>query len=187
MKRVFNEDKTQELTEYDLTLGKLARDKLFVAHHEAVPEVVAQTVEEKVAAYQAEGQSVEQHDGKYFLVVAQYPNGGKDIAEIFPTEAVPAKEAYDEYEDIYVYIPYTENELAAVAANNAISEAKAYLSKTDYIVLKIAEAMSEGNAEEVTALQTEYAEQLTKRKEARAMVNLNEGRIKELEEEKNEL
>ena len=27
-------------------------------------------------------------------------------------EAVPAKDAYDEYEDIQVYIPYTEEELA---------------------------------------------------------------------------
>ena len=111
MKRVFNEDKTQELTEYDLALGKLVKDKLFVAHHEAVPEVAAQTVEEKAAAYQAEGQSVEQHDEKYFLVVAEYPNGGKDLEEIFPTQAVPAKEAYDEYEDIYVYTPYTAEEL----------------------------------------------------------------------------
>ena len=110
-KRVFNQDKTQELTEYDLTLGKLVKDKLFVAHHEAVAAVAAQTVEEKAAAYQAEGQSVEQHDGKYFLVVAQYPNSGKDLEEIFPTEAVPAQEAYDEYEDIYVYKPYTAEEL----------------------------------------------------------------------------
>lgn len=174
MKRVFNEDKTQELTEYDLTLGKLVKDKLFVAHHEAVAAVAAQTVKEKVAAYQAEGQSVEQHDGKYFLVVAQYPNGGKDLEEIFPTEAVPAQEAYDEYEDIYVYTPYTETELAAIAANKAISEAKAYLSKTDYIVLKIAEATAEGDAAGVAALQEEYAVQLAKRKEARMAVNENE-------------
>lgn len=174
MERVFNEDKTQELTEYDLTLGKLVKDKLFVAHHEAVAAVAAQTVEEKVAAYQAEGQSVEQHNGTYYLVVAQYPNGGKDIAEIFPTEASPAKDAYDEYEDIYVYTPYTETELAAIAANKAISEAKAYLSRTDYIVLKIAEATAEGNAAGVAALQEEYAEQLAKRKEARMAVNENE-------------
>ena len=173
-KRVFNQDKTQELEEYDLTAGKLVADKLFVKHHEAVPEVVAQTVEEKVSAYQAEGQSVEQHDGKYFLVVAQYPNGGKDIAEIFPTQAVPAKEAYDEYEDIYVYTPYTEQELAVIAANKAISEAKAYLSRTDYIVLKIAEATAEGDAAGVAALQEEYAVQLAKRKEARMAVNENE-------------
>lgn len=177
MKRVFNEDKTQALTEYDLTLGKLVKDKLFVAHHEAVLEVVAKTVEEKVAAYQAEGQSVEQHNGKYFLVVAQYPNGGKDIEEIFPTEAVPAKEAYDEYEDIYVYIPYTENELAVIAANQKISEAKAYLRETDYIVLKIAEATAEGDAAGVAALQEEYAVQLAARKQARAAVNANEESI----------
>lgn len=180
MERVFNEDKTQELTEYDLTLGKLVKDKLFVKHHEAVPEVVAKTVEEKVAAYQAEGQSVKQHDGKYFLVVAEYENGGKDLEEIFPTQAVPAKEAYDEYEDIYVYIPYTEAELATIAANKAISEAKAYLSKTDYIVLKIAEATAEGDAAGVAALQEEYAVQLEKRKEARAAVNANEASLMNL-------
>lgn len=181
MERVFNEDKTQELEEYDLTAGKLVADKLFVRHHEAVPEVVAQTVEEKVAAYQANGQSVEQHNGTYYLVVAQYPNGGKDIQEVTPTEASPAQEAYDEYEDIYVYTPYTETELAAIAANKAISEAKAYLSRTDYIVLKIAEAQAEGDAEEVAALQAEYAEQLAKRKEARATVNEIEAAVMALE------
>lgn len=173
-KRVFNQDKTQELEEYDLTAGKLVADKIFVRHHEAVPEVVAQTVEEKVAAYQANGQSVEQHNGTYYLVVAQYPNGGKDIQEVTPTEASPAKDAYDEYEDIYVYTPYTEQELAVIAANKAISEAKAYLSRTDYIVLKIAEATAEGDAAGVAALQEEYAVQLAKRKEARMAVNENE-------------
>lgn len=180
-KRVFYEDKTQELTEYDLTLGKLVKDKLFVKHHEAMPAVAAQTVEEKVAAYQANGQSVEQHDGKYFLVVAQYPNGGKDIQEVTPTEASPAKDAYDEYEDIYVYTPYTEQELAVIAANKAISEAKAYLSRTDYIVLKIAEATAEGDAAGVAALQEEYAVQLARRKEARATVNEKEAAVMALE------
>lgn len=178
--RVFNEDKTQELTEYDLTLGRLAKDKLFVAHHDAVPEVVAQTVEEKISAYSAEGQSVEQHNGKYFLVVAEYENGGKDLEEIFPTQAVPAKEAYDEYEDIYVYIPYTEAELAAIEYRSEIAKAKAYLQETDYIVMKIAEAQSEGDAEQVSALRAEYAVQLEKRKEARAAVNANEAIIMSL-------
>lgn len=180
-KRVFNQDKTQELEEYDLTAGKLVADKLFVRHHEAVPEVVAKTVEEKVAAYQANGQSVEQHNGTYYLVVAQYPNGGKDIQEVTPTEASPAKDAYDEYADIYVYVPYTEQDLAAIAANKAISEAKAYLSRTDYIVLKIAEATAEGDAAGVAALQEEYAVQLYRRKEARATVNEKEAAVVALE------
>lgn len=178
--RVFNEDKTQELTEYDLTLGKLAKDKLFVKHHDAVPEVVAQTVEEKISSYLAAGKIVEEHNGVKYLVVAQYPNGGKDIAEIFPTQAVPAKEAYDEYEDIYVYIPYTEEELAAIEYRSEIAKAKAYLQETDYIVMKIAEAQSEGDAEQVSALRAEYAVQLEKRKEARAAVNANEASLMNL-------
>lgn len=37
--RVFNEDKTQELKEYDLNKGHLKLDKLFIRHHEAVEEL----------------------------------------------------------------------------------------------------------------------------------------------------
>lgn len=33
--RVFDESKTRELTEYDLSAGYLKPDKLFIAHHEA--------------------------------------------------------------------------------------------------------------------------------------------------------
>lgn len=69
------------------------------------------------------------------------------------------------------------DELAAMSANKEISEAKLYLRETDYIVLKIAEAVAEGDASEVSALQAEYAEQLSKRKQARAAVNANEESI----------
>ena len=51
-----------------------------------------------------------------------------------------------------------------------VAERKKYLYDTDYIVLKIAEAMSEG--QDVTALRAEYAEQLAKRKECRAALNV---------------
>lgn len=184
-KRVFNQDKTQELTEYDLTLGRLAEDKLLLAYHDAV---AAATEEENALALQGEGKTVTQIGERWYEVTAVYTNEitdpetgettfvpkGRDLKRI---AATPAKEAWDETEDIHVYVPYTEQELAAIAARKAISEAKAYLSATDYIVLKIAEAMSEGNAEEVTALQMEYAEQLTKRKQARAAVNANEESI----------
>ena len=73
---------------------------------------------------------------------------------------------------------YTDPDKKSVeAAANAIETAKKYLSETDYIVLKIAEAQAEGNTEAVTALRTEYAEQLEKRKQARETVNLNEQKI----------
>lgn len=171
-KRVFNQDKTQELTDYDLSLGKLQEDKLVLTHHDAVE---GKTVEENVAAAQADGKTVKQIGGVWYIVTATYENGGRDLSKVLPTES---KEAWDETEDIYVYIPYTENELAAAAANKKISEAKAYLRETDYIVLKIAEATAEGDAEQVAALQEEYAKQLAARKQARVTVNENEVKIR---------
>ena len=171
-KRVFDQDKTQELTDYDLSLGRLQEDKLVLAHHDAVD---GKTVEENVAAAQADGKTVKQIDDVWYIVTATYENGGRDLSKVLPTES---KDAWDETENIYVYIPYTENELAVIAANKKISEAKAYLRETDYIVLKIAEATAEGDAEQVAALQAEYAEQLAARKQARVTVNENEVKIR---------
>lgn len=167
-KRVFNQDKTQELTDYDLSLGRLQEDELIITHHDAIE---GKTVEENVAAAQSDGKMVKQIDGVWYIVTASYENGGEDLLKVLPTES---KAAWDETEKIYVYIPYTENELAVIAANKKISEAKAYLRETDYIVLKIAEATAEGDAEQVAALQAEYAEQLAARKQARVTVNENE-------------
>lgn len=53
----------------------------------------------------------------------------------------------------------------------AIAEHKAYLTATDYVVMKIAEAQAEGDTEEVTALQNLYAPELARRKRARAEIN----------------
>lgn len=104
-KRVFNQDKTQELTEYDLSIGRLEEDKLIIAHHEAIE---GRTVEENVAAAQADGKTVKQIKGVWYIVTAAYENGGEDISKVLPTEH---KDAWDEYEDIYVYILYTQEEL----------------------------------------------------------------------------
>ena len=63
----------------------------------------------------------------------------------------------------------TEEQKAAQEKARKIAEYKKYLDNTDYIVLKIAEAQSEGN--DIAALRMEYAEQLAKRKEARSEIN----------------
>ena len=76
------------------------------------------------------------------------------------------------------WVSTVPEELAAISANKAISEAKAYLAETDYIVLKIAEAQVEGDTAEVAALQAEYAEQIAARKQARVTVNENEKILK---------
>ena len=88
--RVFNEDKTQELKEYDLNKGHLKLDKLFIRHHEAAEEIKEQW---------------------HYETIAEYPNGGKDVEKIIDVPYQAPQEAFDEYEDIYVYIPYTDEEL----------------------------------------------------------------------------
>lgn len=72
-----------------------------------------------------------------------------------------------------------------------IYEARNYLNATDYIVIKLAEALL--NGEDLSELKTTYAEQLVKRKEYRASIDalqveinaLNE-KLKASEEAKND-
>ena len=109
--KIYNESKTEILETYDVEKGYLRADKIFKEHHEAVPEVPAITVQAKAAAITANGGKVENIGDKYYEVVAEFPNGGKTVREIVETPAIPEKEAYDEYEDIQVYVPYTEEEL----------------------------------------------------------------------------
>lgn len=110
--KVYNENKTEILEIYDLELGYLKYDKIFKEHHEAVPEISAITVEMKIAEITASGGKVEEIGGKQYEVIEEFPNGGKTVEEIKETPAIPVKEAYDEYEDIKVYIPYTTEQLA---------------------------------------------------------------------------
>ena len=109
--KVYNENKTEVLKSYDLTKGLLKPDKILKEKHEAVPAVEAITVEMKIAEITANGGKVEEINGIPYKVTTEYGNGGKDMEKIEGSPAVPAKEAYDEYEDIEVYIPYTDAEL----------------------------------------------------------------------------
>lgn len=94
--RIFDETKTKEITNPDLEKGYLQNDKLLIEHHEAQEEVQEQKHEE---------------------LLHEYPNGGKEYIEVIDVPYQPAKEAWDEYEDIQVYTPYTEEELAEIQAN----------------------------------------------------------------------
>lgn len=105
-------------------------------------------------------------DKKYTkTVIHRIENEDGELQEI-EKEVVIGTDGHWEYTD--------PDKKSVAAAANAIETAKKYLSETDYIVLKIAEAQAEGNTEAVTALRTEYAQQLEKRKEARAAVNAGE-------------
>lgn len=86
-----------ELTNPDLSRGYLKEDRIFVKHHEAVEPVEEQW---------------------HYEVIAEYPNGGKDIKKVIDVAGVEAKAAWDEYEDIQRYIEYTEDELKEMEDNN---------------------------------------------------------------------
>ena len=81
-----------------------------------------------------------------------------------------SKEEFEELTKPKVYVP-TEEEKVAQAKQKKIAEYKKYLADTDYIVLKIAEAVADNNSEEVEKLKTTYTTELAKRKEAREKIN----------------
>ncbi len=117
--RIFNENKTVELTEYDLSRGYLKEDVL----ETEIPEQAA--VEKKF----------------HYKVIKEYPNGGKILEEVVDVGGKPYIPALTEREEILVYIPYTEAELKRRKAEQEISELKAKLRDTDYQAIKYAEGM----------------------------------------------
>lgn len=82
--------KNQEITNPDLSAGRLVPENVFVCHHEAVQEVAEQF---------------------HMAVKTIYPNGGRDMEKVIDVVYVPAKEAWDEYENILRYILFTPEEL----------------------------------------------------------------------------
>lgn len=141
--KIYNETKTIELANYDEAMGYVREDKLFIAHHTAIEPVAEQG---------------------HYETIAEYKNGGKDVEWVVDTPATEGRAAYDEYEDILVYIPYTEQELAT----REINELKAKLVSTDYKAIKYAEGA-------LTA--EEYAPTKAERQSWRDRINELEGAI----------
>lgn len=82
-----------ELPSPDLSKGRLVEERLFISHHPAVEAAAEQW---------------------HYETTAVYPNGGKDVAKVVDVPGVEAKDAWDEYETVQRYVPYTEEELAAM-------------------------------------------------------------------------
>lgn len=115
--KVYNKDKTEILEEYDLTKGELVKDKI-ITHHE---EVI--------------GQEEEGH----YETIAEYPNGGKDVEYVIDKPYIEHQDAYDEEEEIGVYIPFSEEKLERIANEQEMARLKMEIASTDYEALKYAE------------------------------------------------
>ena len=78
-------------SDVDHDRGYLKNDRILICHHESV-EAVAE-----------EG---------HWETIKEYPNGGKDVDWIVDIPGVDAKEAWDEYENIQRFIPYSDAEIS---------------------------------------------------------------------------
>ena len=84
------------VTDFDPAKGRLEMQKR-IHHHEAVEAVEEQG---------------------HWETVAEYPEtGGKDVQWVVDVPGVEAREAWDEEETYWLYIPYTEEELAQMEAD----------------------------------------------------------------------
>ena len=84
------------VTDFDPAKGRLEMQKR-IHHHEAVEAVEEQG---------------------HWETVAEYPEtGGRDVQWVVDVPGVEAREAWDEEETYWLYIPYTEEELAQMEAD----------------------------------------------------------------------
>lgn len=88
--KVFDETKTQVIESPDFKKGYVKQDTLVVKTIPATEEI--------------------QEQG-HWKTIMEYPNGGKDVEWVVDVEGQQAKPETYEYEDILVYVPYTEEEL----------------------------------------------------------------------------
>lgn len=112
--KIYDKDKRNIIANADLNKGYLVADKLFVKHHEAIPAIAGQGHRE---------------------TIREYPNGSKDVQWVWDTEPVPAVAAYDEYEDIQVFIPYTDEEKQKVYKQRVIAYIRKKYDIDDEIAL----------------------------------------------------
>lgn len=138
--RIFDE-KNNLLEKVDESKGYLKRDSLFLCRHEAVEAIPTQG---------------------HYETVKEYPNGGKEVAWVVDVPGEAARDAWDEYEEILRFVPYTPVELA----QRRIVELKDKLQSTDYMVLKVVEG---------AATLDEIAETVKNRAEWRKEINELEG------------
>lgn len=131
----------REIVAPDLEAGHLVPERILVAHHDAMEAV------EEVSHYE---------------VIAKYEGGGKDVQRVVDIPGIAARDAWDEYEDVYRYVPYT----AAERAKMRIEVLKVQLAETDYAVIKIAEG---------AATAADYADLIAQRQTWRAEINDLEG------------
>ena len=107
--RILDEN-DNELQEVDFTEGYYVTDQIVIAHHPAQEYIPEQW---------------------HYEVVAEYPNGGKDVERVIDVPGQEAREAWDEVEDILRWHWYTAEEVEAIQKYQDAKQALGILGVTE--------------------------------------------------------
>lgn len=107
-----------ELQSPDLSKGRLVEERLFISHHPAVEAVAEQW---------------------HYETAAVYENGGRDVKKVIDIPGVEARDAWDEYETVQRYIPYTDEELEERNRQTLESRVEVLETTTDDMILLMAD------------------------------------------------
>lgn len=99
-----------EITNPDLDLGHLELEEIVIEHHDEIPANLGSF---------------------HYEVIREYPNGGKDVEQVWDVEPTEAVAAWDETEIIQRYILYTQEELDEIAARKKAEEEAAAQEEAD--------------------------------------------------------
>ena len=156
--KIYNQEKTDILENPDLEKGYLQYDRIIVKTIPATEEVKEE----------------------FHYEYKTYPSGGKDRIKVIDVEYQLAKPETYEYEDIQVYVTYTEKEYAEVRINKLTNN----LQKTDYIANKLAEANAEYIVTEdktkLIKLRNKYSKELADRETWRKEIDSLQEKLKNL-------
>ena len=133
--KIYDADLLHELQNPDLTRGKLESARRVTVHHDAVPASV-------------------RYEVMPGTVTSDCPEGLRQ--EI----TTPAQEAYDEYEDVQKYVPFTEAELTEIAEKEQAEKAAAEAAAKAAEQAAKAEAARRDAAEKLNA-QVTYTAMMT--------------------------
>lgn len=111
--KIYNETKTEILLNPDLEKGRLIQDKIVIKTIPAQQEVQEQ----------------------FHYEYKEYPNGGKDQIKVVDVNYRPAKPETYEYEDIEVYVPYTDKELARIEIGKLKQELEKWKEDVEQVEL----------------------------------------------------
>ena len=145
--KVYNEEKSEIIENYDLNKGYLIDDKIFIKHYEEQKEIKEVSHEE---------------------IIAEYHNGGKDVEIIIDTQYKPFVEAYDEFEDIKIYIPFNEQELA----QTELQELENWFNYYDLQAIQYSRAIRLGLSfdKDINVLDSQAIEKACRIKELRGLI-----------------